>query len=81
MKSFVGTTRNAMMTQLWIALCIYLILSYIQFANRIAWSSSEILRLLQLNLFERRSLLELLGSENEGPPDPSSQLRMKFVWS
>ena len=80
-KSFVGTTRNAVMTQLWIALCMYLILSYIQFANRIAWSSSEILRLLQLNLFERRSLLELLGSENEGPPDPSSQLRMKFVWS
>ena len=80
-KSFVGTTRNAVMTQLWIALCMYLILSYIQFANRIAWSSSEILRLLQLNLFERRSLLELLGDGNAGPPNPSSQLRMKFVWS
>ena len=29
-KSFVGTTCNAVMTQLWIALCMYLILSYIQ---------------------------------------------------
>ena len=68
-KSFVGTTRNAVMTQLWIARCMYLILSYIQFANRIAWSPSEILRLLQLNLFERRPLLDLLGSGNESPPD------------
>ena len=80
-KRFVGTTCNAVMTQLWIALCMYLILSYIQFANRTAWSPSEILRLLQLNLFERRSLLELLGSGNGSPPDRSSQLAMKFAWS
>ena len=80
-KSFVGTTCNAVMTQLWIALCVYLILSYIQFAHRIAWNPSEILRLLQLNLFERRPLLELLGSGNESPPDRSSQLTMKFAWS
>ncbi len=80
-KSFVGTTRNAVLTQLWIAMCMYLILSYIQFSNRIAWRPSEILRLLQLNLFERRPLLELLGSGNESPPDRSSQLTMKFAWS
>ena len=80
-KSFVGTTCNAVMTQLWIALCMYLILSYIQFTHRLAWSPSEILRLLQLNLFERRSLLELLGSGNGSPPDRSSQLAMKFAWS
>ena len=36
-KSFVGTSRNAVMTQVWTAMCIYLILSYIKFANRIAW--------------------------------------------
>ena len=57
------------------------ILSYIKFANRIAWRLSEILRLLQLNLFERRPLRELLGSGNESPPDRSSQLTMKFTWT
>ena len=80
-KSFVGTSRNAVMTQVWTAMCIYLILSYIKFANRIAWRLSEILRLLQLNLFERRPLRELLGSGNESPPDRSSQLTMKFTWT
>ena len=41
-KSFVGTSRNAVMTQVWTAMCIYLILSYIKFANRIAWRLSEL---------------------------------------
>ena len=77
----IGTSRNAVMTQVWTAMCIYLILSYIKFANRIAWRLSEILRLLQLNLFERRPLRELLGSGNESPPDRSSQLTMKFTWT
>ena len=76
---FVGTSRNAVMTQVWTAMCIYLILSYLKFANRIAWRLSEILRLLQLNLFERRPLRELLGSGNESPPDRSSQLTMKGI--
>ena len=80
-KSFVGTSRNAVMTQVWTAMCIYPILSYLKFANRIAWRLSEILRLLQLNLFERRPLRELLGSGNESPPDRSSQLTMKFTWT
>ena len=60
-KSFVGTSRNAVMTQVWTAMCIYLILSYIKFANRIAWRLSEILRLLQLNLFERRPASGVAG--------------------
>ena len=60
-KSFVGTSRNAVMTQVWTAMCIYLILSYIKFANRIAWRLSEILRLLQLNLFERPAASGVAG--------------------
>ena len=42
-KSFVGTSRNAVMTQLWIAMCVHLLLSHIKFANRLAWSLNEIL--------------------------------------
>ena len=82
-KSFVGTTCNAVMTQLWIALCMYLILSYIQVTHRLAWSPSEILRLLQLNLFERRSLLELLGKRQREPTGPfiaiSNEVRVELV--
>jgi hypothetical protein len=65
-KSFVGTSRNAVMTQIWIALCVYLLLAYIKFQSRLNKSMQQILRLLQLNLFEKRDLMALL----RGDPSP-----------
>ena len=45
-RSSVGTSRNAVLTQLWIAVCVHLPLSFLKFANRISWSLHEILRVL-----------------------------------
>ena len=56
------------MTQIWIAICVHLLLAYLKFANKMSWSMSQILRLLQLNLFDRRPLLELLEPRS-GPPN------------
>jgi len=58
-KTFLGTSRNAVMTQLWIALCVYLVLAYIKFMSKIDLSMQQMLRLLQLNLFEKRDLFAL----------------------
>ena len=58
-KRFVGTTRNAVMTQLWIAARMYLLVCYVKFLSRRGWRLVEFLRLLQLNLFERRPLDDL----------------------
>ena len=80
-KSFVGTSRNAVMTQLWIAMCMYLLVSHLKFASRLGWSRAEILRLLQLNLFERRPLDDLLGNKANDPPACQPQTEMKFAWS
>ena len=80
-KSFVGTSRNAVMTQLWIAMCMYLLVSHLKFASRLGWSRAEILRLLQLNLFERRPLGDLLGNKVNDPPACQPQTEMKFAWS
>ena len=77
-KSFVGTSRNAVMTQLWIAMCVYLLLSYVKFANRLAWSLNEILRVLQLNLFDRRPLTGLLDPPTDPPDEAEMQLRLNF---
>ena len=63
-KTFLGTTPNAVLTQLWIALCIYLLLSFLRFKAKLGISLTAILRLLQLNLFERRYLIDLFK-----PPD------------
>jgi putative transposase len=66
-KTFVGTTKNAVLTQIWIAMCTYLLLAYIKFVSKIDLSLQQILRLLHLNLFERRDLLCLLKGD---PPEP-----------
>lgn len=64
-KTFLGTSRNAVLTQLWIALCVYLLLAFLKFKARIGLSMQQMLRLLHLNLFERRDLLALFK-----PPEP-----------
>ncbi len=62
-KSFIGTSKNAVMTQIWIALCVYLLLAFIKFPSRLSKSMKQILRLLQLNLFEKRDLMALLRGD------------------
>ena len=62
-KSFVGTSKNAVMTQIWIALCVYLLLAFIKFQSKLKKSMQQILRVLQHNLFEKRDLMELLRDD------------------
>jgi len=66
-KTFIGTTKNAVMTQIWIAMCAYLLLAFIKFESKTKNSMQQIIRLLQLTLFEMRSLKTLLSGDP--PPD------------
>ena len=70
-KSFVGTSKNAVMTQIWIAMCVYLLIAFIKFQSKLKKSMQQILRLLQINLFEKRDLMALLRGEpvNDRPPN------------
>ena len=62
-KSFVGTSKNAVMTQIWIALCMYLLLAFLKFQSKLKKSMQQILRVLNLNLFEKRDLMALLRGD------------------
>jgi len=62
-KSFIGTSKNAVMTQIWVALCMYLLLAFLKFQSKLRKSMQQILRLLQLNLFEKRDLMALLKGD------------------
>jgi len=62
-KSFIGTSKNAVMTQIWVALCMYLLLAFIKFQSKLKKNMQQILRLLQLNLFEKRDLMALLRGD------------------
>ena len=62
-KSFIGTSKNAVMTQIWVALCVYLLLAFMKFQSKLRKSMQQMLRLLQLNLFEKRDLMPLLRGD------------------
>ena len=64
-KAFIGNTDNAVMTQVFVALCVYLILAYLKFQSGISQSLQQMSRLIHLNLFTRRDLVELFTP----PPD------------
>jgi len=73
-KSFVGTSKNAVMTQAWIALCVYLLLAFLKFQSKLQKSTQQILRVLQLNLFEKRDLMALFRGDppRDNQPDTNS---------
>ncbi len=71
-KSLIGISKNAVMTQIWIALCVYLLLAFLKFQSRLKKSMQQMLRLLQLNLFEKRDLMALL----RGDPPRDKQINI-----
>ena len=65
-KAFVGTSRNAVLTQIWIAMITYLLLAFARHSAKVGWTVQRIMRVIQLNLFDRRSLKSILMPD---PPD------------
>lgn len=59
-KSFYGTSENAVKTQIWIAVSVYLIVAIIKKRLNIPESLYTILQVLSVSLFERTSMFQLL---------------------
>jgi len=60
-KSFLGTSENAVLCQVWVAMIYYLILSYIKFQTKFDRSLLELTRMVKETLFTRRMLIDLLS--------------------
>jgi len=77
-KAFLGTSRNAILTQIWIAMISYLLLAYVQHCARKGWSVQRILRVVQVNLFDKKSLFELLNPSppNQQKSDPQMRIAL-----
>ena len=60
-KTFLGTSENAVLTQIWSAMCYYLLLAYIKYQSRYAHSLYYLHQLIKAGLMERLSLLDTLS--------------------
>jgi hypothetical protein len=64
-KSFLGTSKNAVMTQIWVAMSYYLLLTYIKYQTKYAHSLLTLSRLIRETLFERKNLIDILTLKPE----------------
>lgn len=67
-KTFVGTSANALKVQVWTALIAILLLKYLQLRSRFGWSLANLIALLRMNLFTHRDLWAWLDQPFTGPP-------------
>jgi hypothetical protein len=64
-KTFFGTSENAVKTQVWIAVCVYVLVAIIKKRLDIPGSLYTMLQILSLTLFERTPLNQLLTGTSE----------------
>lgn len=69
-KTFVGTSANAVKIQIWTALMAMLLLRYLQVTSRYGWSLANLVALLRMNLFTHRDLMAWLEEPFDTPPAP-----------
>ena len=67
-KTFVGTSANALHIQIWTALIALLVLKYLQLKAHFGWSLSNLVALLRMNLFVYRDLWTWLDEPFTPPP-------------
>ena len=66
-KTFFGTSENAVKTQIWIAVSVYVLVAIIKKRLKIETSLYNILQVLSLTLFEKIPLFQLLDNSNNNP--------------
>src|ERR1700731_3654150 len=80
-KSFVGTTENALRIQIWTALIALLLLKWLHHLSKANWSLSNLASMLRLNLFTYRELTKWIHNPMETPPLLPAAEQLTFVMS
>lgn len=78
-KTFVGTSANAVRIQIWTALIAILLLKYLQFRATLSWALSNLVALLRWNLFTYRDLWEWINKPLTTPPESPISQQLCFV--
>jgi len=80
-KTFIGTTENALRIQIWTALLALVLMKWLHHLSRAAWSFSNLASLLRLNLFTYRDLMDWLANPLNTPPliPSAAQLTLPFT--
>jgi len=77
-KSFFGTSENAVKTQIWVAVTVYVLVAIVKKQSRLDLSLYKILQILSITLFEKTPLLSGFSqvANNFENVDPCTQLKL-----
>jgi hypothetical protein len=77
-KAFFGTSQNAVKTQIWIAVSVYVLVAIVRKRMSLESSLYQILQILSLTLFEKTPILQALQASDlqEESHDPGNQLNL-----
>ena len=80
-KTFIGTSENALRIQIWTALIALLLLRWLHHLSQARWSFSNLASMLRLNLFTYRDLKDWLDDPFQTPPEtsPPEQFALNFT--
>ena len=74
-KAFLGTSENAVKTQIWIAVCTYVLIAIVKKRLKLEHSLYEILQILSLTMFETTPINQLLEASSPNSPPPSTSFQ------
>ena len=80
-KTFVGTSQNALLIQIWTALISMLLLKWLHHISKAGWSLSNMACMLRFNLFTYRSLSDWLNDPYKTPPLIPHHQQMSFAFA
>ena len=77
-KTFYGTSPNAVKTQIWIAISTYLLVAIMKKRLDLPGSLHTILQILEVNIFDKRSFIQIVkdAHKQESEPAPCNQLNL-----
>ncbi len=80
-KAFIGNSENAVMSQIYAALIVYLLLCYTKFLCNLSVTLQSLMRILQLNLFRTCSLQELFEPPGPAPDNMNVNNQLCLAWA
>ncbi len=77
-KSFIGTSENAVLIQIWTALITLLLLKYLKQIAKYNWSLSNLIAFIRFNLFVKISLEQWLNEPFKPPGKEIEEIQLKI---
>jgi hypothetical protein len=75
-KTFLGTTVNAVMSQIWASMCLYVILAYVKYLCGVNWTLHKIFTTLKFNVLETASIYDLLSNRDISKVSEKTQMEL-----